>query len=308
MTHSVRDRYGSTSDAFSGYITFVIYAGNRWITGRITKRHISMFLRNSFGFQVYGIILSPVFGAVKFVRCIDTCIHLFDLHLAGYLFISGFCGYDYISAFAPFVEQGFDVVHLTLGHGLSSSAQNCRIAAEEVGHVWVVDTCNLSTGSGLLVLETAKRIAAGMEAAQIAAEVEALIPCCHASFVLNTLEFLYKGGRCSALAMLGANVLQLKPCIEVNTADGTMSVGKKYRGAITKAREQYVRDQLSRDDLDYEKIFFTHSGLPDDQIEAILHVIRECGDFKEIFVTRAGCTISSHCGPECMGVLFMTKQ
>ncbi len=215
---------------------------------------------------------------------------------------------DYLSAFVPFVEQGFDVVHLTLGHGLSSSAQNCRIAAEEVGHVWVVDTCNLSTGSGLLVLEAAKRIAAGMEAAQIAAEVETLIPCCHASFVLNTLEFLHKGGRCSALAMLGANVLQLKPCIEVNTADGTMAVGKKYRGAITKAREQYVRDQLSRDDLDYEKIFFTHSGLPDDQLEAILRVIRECGDFKEIFVTRAGCTISSHCGPDCMGVLFMTKQ
>ena len=213
----------------------------------------------------------------------------------------------YEDTFRAYVEQGFDVVHISLGHGLSSSNQNAGLAAEEVGNVWVIDSCNLSTGSGLLVLEAAKRIAVGLSAEQVAEEVRALVPHCHASFVLDTLEFLHKGGRCSALAMMGANVLQLKPCIEVNTEDGTMAVGKKYRGSLGKVREQYVRDCLKRDDIDYEKIFITHSGTSDADIEKVKAVVKECGPFENIYVTRAGCTISCHCGPETLGVLFMTK-
>ena len=213
----------------------------------------------------------------------------------------------YEDIFRGYVEQGFDVVHISLGHGLSSSNQNAGLAAEEVGNVWVIDSCNLSTGSGLLVLEAAKRIAAGLPAEQIAEEVRALVPLCHASFVLDTLEFLHKGGRCSALAMMGANVLQLKPCIEVNTEDGTMSVGKKYRGSLAKVREQYVRDMLNRDDIDYEKVFITHSGTSDAELEKMKAVVADCGPFENIYVTRAGCTVSCHCGPETLGVLFMTK-
>ncbi len=214
----------------------------------------------------------------------------------------------YEDTFRAYVDQGFDVVHISLGHGLSSSNQNAGLAAEEVGHVWVIDSCNLSTGSGLLVLEAAKRIEAGLSAEQVAEEVRALVPRCHASFVLNTLEFLHKGGRCSALAMMGANVLQLKPCIEVNNADGTMGVGKKYRGSLSKVREQYVRDMLcGRDDIDYEKVFITHSGTSDEELENMKALVAACGPFENIYVTRAGCTISCHCGPETLGVLFMTK-
>lgn len=214
----------------------------------------------------------------------------------------------YTDFFRGLTDEGYDVVYLTLGHGLSSSSNNCRLAAEEFeGHVFVVDTCNLSTGSGLLVIEAAERIAAGMDAATVAAQVQALASHAQASFVLNSLEFLYKGGRCSALSMLGANVLQLKPCIEVNNADGTMSVGKKYRGPIGKVREQYIRDQLARDDIDRRKIFLTHSGMDESQIPGLIRVIEEFGPFDNIYVTRAGCTISSHCGPETMGVLFLTK-
>lgn len=214
----------------------------------------------------------------------------------------------YEDVFRPLVDEGYDVVHLSLGHGLSSSHQNCRLAAEEVGHVYPIDTCNLSTGSGLLVIEAAKRIAAGMAAERIAEEVGALVPRCEASFVVDTLEFLHKGGRCSALAMLGANVLQLKPCIEVDTTSGSMGVGKKYRGTTAKVREQYVRDRLAgRTDIDYEKIFITHSGTSDENVERVRRVVEECGPFENIYVTRAGCTISSHCGPETLGVLFMTK-
>ena len=214
----------------------------------------------------------------------------------------------YEDFFRPLVEDGYDVVHLSLGHGLSSSYQNCTLAAEEVGHVYPIDTCNLSTGSGLLVIEAAKRIAAGLPAEQVAEEVRALVPHCEASFVVDTLEFLHKGGRCSALAMMGANVLQLKPCIEVNTESGSMGVGKKYRGTTAKVREQYVRERLAgRTDIDYEKIFITHSGTSDENVERVRRVVEECGPFENIYVTRAGCTISSHCGPETLGVLFMTK-
>ena len=126
--------------------------------------------------------------------------------------------------------------------------------------------------------------------------------------MIDTLEFLYKGGRCSALAMLGANMLQLKPCIEVNNADGSMGVGKKYRGSLDKALAQYVKDRLEgRTDIRNERIFITHSGISQERIDLVKKLVQQYGDFKEIFVTRAGCTISSHCGPNTLGVLFMTK-
>ena len=158
------------------------------------------------------------------------------------------------------------------------------------------------------MLEAADRIAAGMPAAQIAQEVRELTSHAQASFVIDTLEFLYKGGRCSALAMLGANMLQLKPCIEVNNADGSMGVGKKYRGSLDKALAQYVKDRLEgRTDIRNERIFITHSGISQERIDLVKKLVQQYGDFKEIFVTRAGCTISSHCGPNTLGVLFMTK-
>lgn len=214
----------------------------------------------------------------------------------------------YEEIFRGYVDQGYDVIHVSLGHGLSSSCQNARLAAEEVGNVWVVDSCNLSSGSGLLVMEAAKRIAAGLPAATIADEVNALTSKVDASFVLDKLEFLHKGGRCSALTMMGANVLQLKPCIEVNNESGAMGVGKKYRGSLAKVREQYVRERLGgRDDIDYEKIFITHSGTSDEEVERVKAIVKECGPFENIYVSRAGCTVSCHCGAETLGVLFMTK-
>lgn len=215
---------------------------------------------------------------------------------------------EYMDFFRPWVEQGYEVIHVTLGSGLSATYNNCRMAAEELPGVYAIDSRNLSTGSGLIVLAAADRIAAGMPAAQIAEEVQALTACCEASFVIDTLEFLYKGGRCSALAMLGANVLQLKPCIEVDNASGAMSVGKKYRGSLDKALAQYVKDRLEgRTDIDYSRIFITHSGISDERVELVRNEIQKYGKFEDIFVTRAGCTISSHCGPNTLGILFMTK-
>ncbi len=216
---------------------------------------------------------------------------------------------EYLEYFQSFVDEGFEVIHINLGAGLSSSHNNARMAAEELEGVYVVDSANLSTGSGLLVIEAAERIEAGMEAAKIAEELRELVTKSHASFVIDTLEFLHKGGRCSALARFGANLLGLKPCIEVNNTDGgKMGVGKKYRGTLEKCLTQYVKDRLEgRDDLKLDRVFITHSGISDERIELVRELVKQYADFEEILVTRAGCTVSSHCGPNTLGVLFMTK-
>lgn len=215
---------------------------------------------------------------------------------------------EYIEFFEQFTNDGYEVIHLNLGSGLSSSHNNARMAAEEMEGVYVIDSCSLSTGTGLLVIEAAERIAAGMEAAQIADEVRALTEKVEASFVIDTLEFLHKGGRCSALARLGANLLSLKPCIEVSNENGSMGVGKKYRGTLEKALQQYVKDRLEgRTDLKTDRIFITHSGISDERIAMVKDLIGQYASFDEIHVTRAGCTVSSHCGPGTLGILFLTK-
>lgn len=215
---------------------------------------------------------------------------------------------EYIEYFKQWTDEGYEVIHITLGSGLSATYNNCRLAAEELPGVYPIDSRNLSSGSGHLVLEAADRIAAGMPAAQIAEEVQALTSKVNASFVIDTLEFLYKGGRCSALQMLGANMLHLKPCIEVDNTSGKMDVGKKYRGSLDKALEQYVKDRLQgRDDLVNKRAFITHSGISDERVELVRNLVNTYAHFDEVFVTRAGCTISAHCGPNTLGVLFLEK-
>ena len=217
---------------------------------------------------------------------------------------------EYEDFFRPYVESGCEVVHVNLGSALSVSHSNARLAAESLGGVYVIDSQNLSTGTGLLVIEAAKRIAQGMSAAQVAEEVNALVPKAHASFVLDTLKFLAAGGRCSAVTAFGANVLGIKPSIEVDNAKGgAMGVGKKYRGKFDKCVLDYVSDQLAKygDTIEGDHIFITHSGVDQKIIDSVYNELKKTKKFKEIFVTRASCTISSHCGPGCLGILFMTK-
>ena len=214
---------------------------------------------------------------------------------------------EYIDHFRPWVEDGYEVIHVNLGHALSSSYQNCCIAAEELGHVHVVDSCNLSTGTGLIVVAAGKMIQEGLDAETIAERRRSRTHKCHASFVLDTLTFLHAGGRCSAVAALGANMLKLKPCIQVNNADGSMGLGKKYRGALDKALIKYVKDELSRySDINTDLLFITHSGIPQEYIDQVRETIDGIIQFKEIHVTKASCTISCHCGPNTLGILFET--
>ncbi|MCJ7840834.1 DegV family protein [Lederbergia sp. NSJ-179] len=215
---------------------------------------------------------------------------------------------EYIDYFKKWTDQGYEVIHISLGSGLSSSYQNACIAAEELGNVYPIDSGNLSTGMGLLVIEAAERIAKGIPATQIYEEVNQLKSKVHASFVIDNLTYLHEGGRCSAIAALSANLLNIKPCIEVDHTSGNMNVGKKYRGSLPKTLKRYTMDKLNeRSDLKLDRIFITHSGTAPENIDIVRKIIEEVADFKEIFVTRAGCTISSHCGPNTLGVLFMTN-
>ena len=220
---------------------------------------------------------------------------------------------EYEQYFSPFLKQGFDIIHVSLGSGLSSCYQNALIAADflkEKGDIYVIDSCSLSTGFGLLVCEAGERAKKGMDAKQIVQEVTALAPYTRASFILDTLEFMRAGGRCSSIAQIGAALMNLKPTILVrNDRQGSMVVGKKYMGKLAPSLMKYVDDQLKdRTDIVLDRVFITHSGMDDHSIvDQIANHIRELQSFGEIIETQASCTISSHCGPNTLGVLFLTK-
>lgn len=209
--------------------------------------------------------------------------------------------------FKPYVDAGKTVIHFSISSTMSSSFNNSRMAAEEIGNVYVIDSANLSTGSGLLVIAAAEMAASGMEAEAIVAALEDLKPRVDASFVIDSLEYLHKGGRCSALAMMGANLLKLKPCIQVK--NGSMGVAKKYRGKYSEVLKQYVKDQLGDcSDIELDRVFVTHAGVDSAIVDDVVALVKETAPFKEVFLTRAGCTVSSHCGKDTLGVLFIRKS
>lgn len=212
----------------------------------------------------------------------------------------------YEDLFRRFTEQGDEVIHISLSSHLSSSNQNACIAAEEVGNVFVVDSLALSTGSGHLVLLAAELRAAGYTAKEIAAALDSMKKKVDVSFVLQTLNYLHKGGRCSGVAVFGANLMNIRP--EIQMTDGKLHVGKKYRGNMEKSILAYVRGRLEgREDVQTDRIFITHSGVPEEMIEKVVALVKELHPFDQVYVTTAGSTISCHCGPNCLGVLFMKK-
>ena len=213
---------------------------------------------------------------------------------------------EYAEVFGKYAKEYDAVIHLNISSDFSSCYQNACLAAEDFENVHVVDSRNLSTGHGLLVLKAAELAESGMDAAAIAETLRETAGRVDASFILDQLEYLKKGGRCSAVAVLGANLLKLKPCIEVK--EGKMGVGKKYRGAFAKCLKEYVTDRIGgRDDLELDRVFVTHSGISQDLLDMAVETVRELQPFKEVCVTRAGCTVSSHCGPDTIGVLYIRK-
>ena len=214
---------------------------------------------------------------------------------------------EYETLFREWHERGYEIVHFSISMKFSASYQNACIAAEETGNVYVVDSANLSTGQGLLVLHAAEMAAAGASGSEIAEECRNLSGKVEASFVINTTEYLHKGGRCSAIAAFSANLLHIKPCIEVQ--DGGMHPGKKYHGSINHVIPAYVKDRLKdREDIDPGRIFITHTRCDAAVVDQVRALIRECQpEIREILETTAGATITTHCGPETLGVLFIRK-
>ena len=213
---------------------------------------------------------------------------------------------QFIDFFSQFTQAGFEVVHLDISSDLSCSYANAHLAAQELEGVYPVDSRMLSTGVGLLAIEGAECRDRGMGAAEIARHLEALTDKVDTSFVLDTLEFMWKGGRCSAVASLGANLLKLKPALEMK--DGKLGVYKKYRGSITAVYQQYIKERLAGKNIRPGHVFITESGEIDEATIAELEaLVRELIPVKEIHHTTAGCTVSSHCGPKTLGVLFINE-
>lgn len=217
---------------------------------------------------------------------------------------------DYLTAFRRILEHNpaDEIICITISAKFSSCYQNACIAAEETGHVTVIDSMNLSTGIGHVILTAAELIEENKTVPEIAEILRNdIIPNVDASFIIDRLDYLHKGGRCSAVAALGANLLKLKPCIEVR--NGEMSVSKKYRGNFVHCVTEYAKDRLAeRDSIDNHRIFITHAAASKEAVSAAENAVRESGRFEAIVETQAGSTISSHCGPNTLGVLFVRKK
>ena len=214
--------------------------------------------------------------------------------------------YEYATFFSRYAPDYDAVVQITIGSGFSACYQNACLAAQGFDNVFVVDSENLSSGQGLLVMEAVRLAEAGQAGEDIARALRELAPKVEASFLVERLDYLYKGGRCSAVAALGANLLGLKPCIEVS--GGKMGVCKKYRGSFESAVRQYVRERLEgREDIRPALAFVTHPAAPESVVRAALDTAAQYGSFDQVIETHAGCTVSCHCGPHTLGILFVRK-
>ncbi len=214
---------------------------------------------------------------------------------------------DYAEFFTKVKEEGYDgVVHFTISSEMSSCYQNACLAAQDFENVYIVDSRTLSSGIGHLVLDACILRDEGKTAKEIFDISEQSKQKLDVSFVIDTLRYLALGGRCNSLLAFGANILNIKPSIQVK--EGKMGVANKYRCSFERAVVRYVNDKLAdRDSLNLKRIFITDSGVNDEIFESVKAAVLKNAPFAEIHHTRAGCTVSSHCGPNCIGILFYRK-
>jgi len=228
-------------------------------------------------------------------RYIDNCKCLCTTAAAG---VS-----DYEERFGRFVSIYDAVIHISLGANFSYSYQNAATASNAYPNVYVIDSKNLSTGQGYLVMEAAMMAESGMDAEEIVGELEELKESIEASFLLDRLDYMYKGGRCSLVSALGAKILHQHYCIEVK--DGRMQIAKKYNGSFERCMDEYLSDRLaSRSEINKTRVFLTHTDANAGIVETAKRKISSLMNFKEVHETKAGCVVSCHCGPGTIGVLF----
>ena len=213
---------------------------------------------------------------------------------------------EYADVFAKYADEYDGIIHINIGSGFSTCYQSACLAAEDFDNVRVIDSRNLTTGQGFIVLKACELAQTMNDLDAIAEELRAFTEKVEASFVVDKLDYLVKGGRCSSAAALGANLLNLKPCIEVK--DGKMSVVKKYRGNFSKCLTSYVKERLEdRDDIDHSAIFVVKTVVSDDCYNGVLESVNACGQFETVYEEVAGCTVSCHCGPGTLGIIVVRK-
>lgn len=211
---------------------------------------------------------------------------------------------EYQDFFAKYADDYDGVIHVNISSEFSSTHHNACLAAEDFDNIRVIDSRNLSTGQGLVVLKACELAKTAASLDELKQELDAFTSRVEASFLVDKLDYLVKGGRCSSAAALGANLLNLKPCIEVK--DGKMVVVKKYRGRYSKCLANYVKDRLDgRQDLDHGTLFVTHTTVTDECHDAVMEAVAAYGQFDKVYETIAGCTVSCHCGPDTLGILFV---
>ncbi len=209
--------------------------------------------------------------------------------------------------FSELTADGSELVFIAISSEFSVNYNNARLVAQNFDGVHVVDSRNLSTGVGHVVMEAADMAKSGLSAAEIKRRLdEEIVPKVETSFVLDRLDYMVKGGRCSAVAALGANLLSLHPCIEV--IDGKMKVVKKYKGSWERCLKNYVRDRLeNREGLRFERIFITYTETEESIVDEVEALVKEYSSFTQVIRTTAGCTVASHCGRRTLGILFIRE-
>lgn len=213
---------------------------------------------------------------------------------------------DFIEVFQVYMEQGKDILYIGLSSQLSGTIQNALVAAQQFppGRIEIVDSLNLSSGIGCLVRLAWMLKQEGVGLPEMAARVRALVPKVHVSFVIDTLEYLYKGGRCNALQRFIGDLLHIHPIVQVT--DGKMIVAENIRGKMQKAVDAMLEKAIKdKDNIGYDSIFITGSAGSDDEAEYLKAQLLEKTGINNIYVTRAGCVISSHCGPKTIGIIYL---
>jgi len=214
---------------------------------------------------------------------------------------------EYRRFFEEAVSLGQAVIHIALSSGISSTCQNAMLAAQGLEDVYVLDSLALSCSGGLLAAQACRLREEGLEAGEIYREIQRRIPRTNTSFIVGSLTFLAKGGRCSTVTAMGANLLSIKPAVEM--AEGTLSVGKKYRGKTAECFKKFLQDKLvlSREESDGGSCCIYHAGIDGQLFQELVQMVQESDIFQEIITARAGSIISSHCGQETIGFTFQRK-
>ncbi len=212
----------------------------------------------------------------------------------------------YEDFYRKWTDEGYEVVHLSISGEMTVTPNIAKMAAENFPNVYPVDSRNVSSGMGMLAVYACELRDEGLSAAEIAGRIREQSKKVRTAFVISTLLYMYKGGRCTGVQMLGANLLNLKPCIEVT--DGKMGVTKKYRGKLETVVCQMIEDKLTNgEEIDPKRIMIAHYDAGDKVVEAAKKKIRELVPFESIEVNGTGCSVSVHCGPGTLGMIYMVK-